>query len=343
MKDKHELNWGHVSLYRNELFGLSIISIMIFHFLEDIKTYTSGGILYNIADVYYMLFASIGVEVFLFLSGMGLFFSMKKNSDTKQFYIKRFKRLCFPYILIGGCYWIIRDFIILKLSVLDFLLDFSMLSFLLQGRKNIWFVAFIILMYLIYPIIFKCLNQKNKKKKIAYFLLMLFIWGLFMAATVVFFRNVYSNIEIAVWRIPIFIFGAYMGEKIYNKDKFSIFDYSLFAFGIIVRIAYFILVKMGLFSAGLRLISAVYAPAIIFITVFLLQYFPEKIKKALVYTGSVSLELYISHVTLRGLLVNLNMPVWVWYYYLLYIALAVLISISVYNLQKKISNIKKKT
>ena len=243
MKDKHELNWGHVSLYRNELFGLSIISIMIFHFLEDIKTYTSGGILYNIADVYYMLFASIGVEVFLFLSGMGLFFSMKKNSDTKQFYIKRFKRLCFPYILIGGCYWIIRDFIILKLSVLDFLLDFSMLSFLLQGRKNIWFVAFIILMYLIYPIIFKCLNQKNKKKKIAYFLLMLFIWGLFMAATVVFFRNVYSNIEIAVWRIPIFIFGAYMGEKIYNKDKFSIFDYSLFAFGIIVRMAFFSRIK----------------------------------------------------------------------------------------------------
>lgn len=69
--------------------------------------YTDSGILYDIASVYNLIFGSIGVEIFLFLSGMGLFFSMRKNENVLCFYKKRLKRLSVPYVLIGGIYWII--------------------------------------------------------------------------------------------------------------------------------------------------------------------------------------------------------------------------------------------
>lgn len=76
---KKRLNWGMVSEYRNEIFGLSAILVIISHapsmklpaYLESVRPLLIHG--------------NIGVDIFLFLSGMGLWFSFFKRSEYKKF------------------------------------------------------------------------------------------------------------------------------------------------------------------------------------------------------------------------------------------------------------------
>lgn len=160
-----KLNWNLLSTYRNELFGLSIIGIIVLHYFEDVISYdASHRILFTIAKLYSWLIGSTGVDIFLFLSGMGLYYSMKKNSDIRRFYIHRIKRLLIPYVLLGGVYWIYMDCILEKAGFLQFISDLSLASFWLQGETHFWYVGFIVLCYLCYPILFHASEQEHGRR-----------------------------------------------------------------------------------------------------------------------------------------------------------------------------------
>ena len=92
-----------ISKYRSVIFGISIISIILFHYCEDyISAFQKGNVDSNLIIFgYYKGISSIGVEVFLFLSGLGLFYSMSNNSNLIRFYEKRVKRLIIPYAIVG--------------------------------------------------------------------------------------------------------------------------------------------------------------------------------------------------------------------------------------------------
>ena len=100
-------NWNILSENRNIIYGISIILIIIFHYFEDVLNSPNGinKEIHNIAVIYNVLFGSIGVEVFLFLSGIGLYFSLEKGRDVLKFYSKRIKRIIIPYVIIGLVYW----------------------------------------------------------------------------------------------------------------------------------------------------------------------------------------------------------------------------------------------
>lgn len=322
------------------MFGLSIISIILHHFFEDVRNYTSSGAMYNIADIHHIIIGAIGVDVFVFLSGMGLYFSMKKNSNIRIFYFRRFKRLAVPYLMIGGIFWIIRDIFILKYSAQQFLLDLTTLSFWMQGVGIVWFVSFISVMYLLYPAIFKIFDRENQKSKFAFFVLLMMIWLALIGLLYLKFGNVFSNIHNALWRVPIFIFGAYIAEKIYKKEKFDFWVYILLALSALIKIVYIIFYYIGVESAKSimlnRMVSELFTPAMIFIVFLLLIFVHSRIRKLLADIGSISLELYVSHVTIRAIMLSLNIETWIWYNYCICIILSVLISVIVNIIQKKI-------
>ena len=67
--------------YRTFMMGIAMISIIIFHYTED-----SMNSLYNYSGIirmYKKTIGSSGVDLFLLLSGLGLVYSMKKNSNIK--------------------------------------------------------------------------------------------------------------------------------------------------------------------------------------------------------------------------------------------------------------------
>ncbi len=70
--------------YKQELMGFAIIWIYLFHsqFAYGIPV---------VGDI--VAFGSHGVDVFFFLSAMGLSCSLQKNNDSKSFFIRRLRRI----------------------------------------------------------------------------------------------------------------------------------------------------------------------------------------------------------------------------------------------------------
>ena len=98
MKNK-QIELNIISESRNILFGISSLLIILFHsgslnFTELLGT----NIISNILN-YIKTTGNIGVEIFLFLSGIGLYFSISKN-NLLQYYKNRFIRIIPTFIII---------------------------------------------------------------------------------------------------------------------------------------------------------------------------------------------------------------------------------------------------
>ena len=128
MKDKQStFSFQIISKYRTVLMGLAILSIIFFHYTEDCVTYE-----YNLRffiRAYKQYVGSCGVDVFLFLSGLGVYYSFKKRPDKKIFYKKRFMRVLVPYFIIAIPAWSVKDMLFLRTGVLQVVKDIFFISF----------------------------------------------------------------------------------------------------------------------------------------------------------------------------------------------------------------------
>ena len=61
-----KIKWNNISKYREELFDLAIISIMVFHYFENVAlaTYVDMTILKIVARIYNASIGSVGVDIF---------------------------------------------------------------------------------------------------------------------------------------------------------------------------------------------------------------------------------------------------------------------------------------
>ena len=101
--------WSDISKYRGELFGIAIISVIILHYLGTLHSGETNRILYMFARFYNGAVGSVGVDIFVFLSGYGIFYSLCKKEPLSKFFQKRFQRVLFPYLVLGLFFWTIKD------------------------------------------------------------------------------------------------------------------------------------------------------------------------------------------------------------------------------------------
>ena len=89
MKEKQiELNIINES--RNIILGIATLLIVLFHSSAlNFNELLGANIISNILN-FIKRTGNIGVDIFLFLSGIGLYFSLSKN-NLKQYYKNRFK------------------------------------------------------------------------------------------------------------------------------------------------------------------------------------------------------------------------------------------------------------
>lgn len=311
-------DWSLLSTYRNEIFGLSIIGIIILHYAQILRNMNVGGRAGSLVRIYYNFIGSTGVEMFLFLSGMGLCFSLNKDSNVLRFYSRRFKRIILPYVLWGGLFWLVQDMVLYKASFGRVLYDFFFISFWRKGTTSLWFIAFIILVYLLYPIIHWCFRKENKFRTVL-FILSIVICVLLENWIKVEAPYFYANTKLATYRGPIFLFGSYYGHKIYNKEKFNIGDKILVVLGLVVN---------GLFVLNqytpiplIKHIDMEYVKCLYSISlVVLIALFFGNVKKTiinntLISIGGLSLELYMTHVNIRKIMLIIGYELdKVWFY-----------------------------
>lgn len=321
------MNWNLLSKYRNQTFGVSIISIMIFHFFEDVAKYGTG-VFYPLAKVYNYLFASIGVELFVFLSGMGLYFSFVRNKNLKSYFSKRLKRIMPTYLIWGLLFWAVRDFVILKEQIKIFLYDYSLLSFWREGTKCLWFIAFILLMYFIFPVLYRYFDVHGLGRELRLFLLLAGLAGCIMVLKRTNIE-VYKNIEIALYRVYIFILGVYLAKYVFEKKKCGIGSWLLVIGGIVIK-AYDVLcrVHFGKSYINQRIVMCFYAIGLLFIIAKILDVIHwDKLNRILKIVGMYSLELYVTHVTIRHLMNAVDIRTYYLKNYIICIGISIIMSI----------------
>ena len=100
--------------YRTEIFGFSALMI-VFHHLGNRGIPGSSVMPSIIRDVlsFVLAKANMGVDIFIFLSAIGLYYSMSKNS-VKDFYLHRFSRVFLTWLVIMVPVFIYEDFVIFR-------------------------------------------------------------------------------------------------------------------------------------------------------------------------------------------------------------------------------------
>lgn len=103
---------------------------MLFHGVSETQLFVVDKHLNFLVG--FLKYGNVGVEIFLFMSGICLYFSMK-HSTIKEFYVKRLLRIWIPFILIDWVYFFYDD-ITRHANYILFLKDISLYSFWSMGR-----------------------------------------------------------------------------------------------------------------------------------------------------------------------------------------------------------------
>lgn len=140
------LNYKDISTYRSELMGWAILWIMMLHF-----TFTQIKPLGFIAQ-----YGFAGVEMFILVSGLGLFYSLDKDNNPIKFYKKRLLRIFPTYYIIGifGSIFLYHD------NLLDYLFRYTTIGYWTGGKYGEWYIPALVSLYLLAPV-FKLLFDKR--------------------------------------------------------------------------------------------------------------------------------------------------------------------------------------
>lgn len=326
-----EFKWSDISTYRGELFGLSIISVIILHYLGSFTSNAPNRVIQIIAKAYSGAIGSVGVDIFSFLSGYGIYYSLKKKKDLKAFYQKRFQRVLFPYLVLGVVFWTIKDFIFLKEKPGQFLFDLSLLSFWVRGTQTFWYVAYICLMYAFSPIL---IHLTKSKGRIIFGVAAMCVLDI---ACWVLFPEYFNRIEIALQRIPSFLMGLYCGRLSKSEDRREKNGISRWLL-IVLLLSIPVKVLSGIMNHPLsRLINGFFAMFLVVFYVLLRKRYSHWQSRFFVWMSSVgvySLEIYLLHVSVRNLMGTLQFNMQNPLIYLVHLLVIIPLTLCFASLQK---------
>lgn len=294
---KKNYNLYTLSKERNSIFGIAILLIVFFH--SSIIIPNELNILKFIKHT-----GEIGVDIFLFLSGIGLYFSFSKNNNIKYFYKKRAIRVLIPYLIISPAWYILRD-ISKHETISRIFMDISFSNFWIYGERTEWFIAAIIVFYLIYPIIHKIMD-KSEKLAIA-LIVIVFIINLIINLI---WNNFYNNTEIFLTRIPVFLCGCLIAKKV--KEKKSV-NFNIISLCSITIIALIIVLYNNypntLFEKYLYYLYCPLSICLCIVFSSILNSFNRTnfIYKMLLFFGAYTLEIYLTHEKVLAILKSIKL------------------------------------
>lgn len=280
-----QFNLNSLSKYRTPLMGIAAIMIIVCHTAQY-------GVVMPVFLRKLVIYGNLGVDIFLFLSGIGCYYSLNKNTDLKEWYKKRFYRIFIPYLIIQIPFWIYY-YINGTFDFLNELFIFTTIPFWTQ-HVGAWYVALLIPLYIITPFIHSLLNKKHK-----------IIATIIIIGTITLFCNIdinnicnetTGNIQWAFSRIPSFIIGMLIAPLIKREYKVSIKTILLFTF---LSVLLYISVHHFI-SDDIFMWWCLTLPITIFLSILtnIIQKKLSSIYKFISWMGIVSLESYLANIYL---------------------------------------------
>lgn len=153
------ISFSSLSTYRDALMGIAMLCVFVFHCRG---AYEDSDFLQAIMSRGYM-----GVAVFMFLSSIGLSYSMNRNDDILAFYKRRLFRI-FPtyWLVMTGVYAFVAVLIHAGImpanyyryphTIWEGIQTYTTIGYWMDGGVYyLWYVPAIIVLYLFFPFIYK--------------------------------------------------------------------------------------------------------------------------------------------------------------------------------------------
>ena len=280
------LEW--LSKYRTEIMGFAAILIILCHA-------NVAGVTTPHPITYLLGLGNVGVDIFLFVSGIGMFYSLTKCRGGKGWYRRRYLRILLPYLIITLPWWVYYS-ITRGLTFFHFLGEVSTLCYW-QEHYGAWYIALLIPLYFVTPFIARSIDY-FERKYYRWGIVFFYCMCLFITTSVQFeFKDetisaIIRNIQLAFSRVPIFIIGYGLAPHIKNHEKVS------YVWIIVLPIIMWLFSKTPYVSSWYR----GWMLAIPFTMVFcgLMEYCQSlsynKLKYLFSFIGTISLESYLANV-----------------------------------------------
>lgn len=264
-----------LSKHRSALFGIAALLILVGHSQDFLHSIFPDSLI-NIIG-----YGGIGVTMFAFLSGVGLWYSIDKSGDIIQFYKNRIHRVIVPYLIISIVFNVYLDLFVQRDIVL-FLSDVTCISFWLRGR-GAWYVAWTIVIYAAYPLYAKLTHKRGYISGMVALLLIVYIFIFGMPV----------RFQSAAGATVAFFIGDMLAVHVKNNKPRCL---KIIACLIIVAPLYMLGIIRG--QAFYVLFFAAVGISLCGIFAYVLEVLSGKVHDYLSRLGSVSLECYLFNIYL---------------------------------------------
>lgn len=296
--------------YRNVWLGFAMVWIVLFHtnFEGEI------GILNSLRSMGYG-----GVDICLFASGIGCYYSLSANNDAVKFLKRRLIRIM-PTYLIFIVIWLIYKIIVDEFGIFMAIGNlFAVQEFTSLGNSFNWYISAILLFYILTPYL------KSLVDKLSFSLNILFIVMLVILSLSFWCSDTYI---VTVARLPIFYLGIFTGKECFIDKKIKRVHVLLllvsFVVGVWILHVFFNCYGALLWSHGLYWYPFILITPPLCVGISYFSMFVEKVKicsffvKLIAFIGKHSFEVYLVHILLIEIIFELiplssdNMIVWIW-------------------------------
>lgn len=326
-KNKFTLKTNDIMKYRNQLYGICIVLILIFHIARTTwLPYIRIRMIDEPSLVYlknYINNFRIGVDVFVFLSPIGLFYSIQKHS-LKTFYVNRIKRVFIPsmIILIPYFFWLefflrsdeflySQHFFITNFSRtmhrgLLFLGDITTVNYWIGSVPySFWYVSFVFIIYAVYPFLYKLDIKTNRIFTYVMFALSIGLYLYINIAPASYTRT----IETFLSRLPVFFLGILL-SKLFT-EKHEIPQWVLSVMLVLWGLTLWQLILWG--SDGFfRMLGSLFAVLSVFLFAAIMKAGGEImyiINLPFLYIGKYSFEIYMMHLIIFNIINTIHLHI----------------------------------
>lgn len=280
-----------ISRYRGELMGLAMIFVMLFHVWLP-----KSNAMYGLVRC-----GNVGVDMFLFLSGIGLWYAWSKRPSLKNFYWRRYIRI-YPAWLIMACLFYIPNYLNTAGGgyspnaahlVANILINWS---FWRIDDLTFWFIPAIMMMYTFAPAYMSLIGRHHSYRWMP-------VAAMVLAVMVKYYPPVsqsVGHVEIFFSRIPIFLIGINCGAWV--RERRTLEGQSVWLIVLLFIMSLAMCVEFEQSWRGrfpLFLERMVYIPLTvcgILLLTLLLRHVPAVVRRRIAFVGTVSLELYLIHI-----------------------------------------------
>lgn len=288
-----------LSKYRIELMGCTMLSVLVGHII------TLGGLVDTLGgNIVLTIRSFLPVSAFLFLSGYGMMYSLRKNGDIIQFFKRRFYRFLLPFWCLA-----IPFFMLIVVAehkdIWFFITSITTAKFWISGNYyGMWYVAITLFLYLITPPIYAVV-KKCENWAWLFILVVLLLFYLIGFAIQTKYKAYWELTSIGIARIPYYFMGMlyafFAQKKIDNKY--------VLGFLIIIIMSYLIFFSLGyteanFFMGAAKLTIGLVAIILIFSLCSKNIISNTVINNSMKWMGKYSYELYLLHLYLWFIIRN---------------------------------------